>query len=125
MAGPVETAIRSHLTPGLRLPTPTGRAMFVLHQLGDTEMILLLGDKQARTPFSWRCLEGIPSFLRGRGWIRIGANRDVRGDPEAFDGYLKGCIKRQTADYVAVVLERAGLVDLDRERPARIRLKAP
>jgi hypothetical protein len=39
-----------------------------------------------------------------------------------LDGYLNGWIKRQTANYVAVVLERVGVVDLDRERPAKIRL---
>jgi len=39
-----------------------------------------------------------------------------------LDGYLKRCIKRQTANYVAVVLERAGVLELDRERPARVRL---
>jgi hypothetical protein len=37
-------------------------------------------------------------------------------------GYLKGWIKRQTANYVAVMLERAGVVELNRERPAQIRL---
>jgi len=39
-----------------------------------------------------------------------------------LDGYLKRCIKRQIANYVAVVLERAGVLELDRERPAHVRL---
>ncbi|MGE5289014.1 MAG: hypothetical protein ACM3ML_17800 [Micromonosporaceae bacterium] len=51
----------------------------------------------------------------------MGANRDVNGD-YGLDGYLKGWIKRQTANYVAVVLERAGVLDRDRERPAQVRL---
>jgi hypothetical protein len=37
------------------------------------------------------------------------------GDPAA-------CIKRLSADYKAVVLERAGLIDLDRERLTRVGL---
>jgi hypothetical protein len=123
MPGPVEAAIRAQILPGTRLPTPTGRAAFVVHELGVAELVLLLGAKQTRTTFSWACLEGISDFLRGRGWIRVGANRDVRGDATALDGYLKRCSKRQTADYVAVVLERAGLVELDRERPGRVRLR--
>ncbi len=94
-----------------------------MDELGLTELILLLGPKQTRTAFSWACLEGAAEFLRGRGWIRVGANRDVNGDPTALDGYLKGCVRRQTADYVAVVLEHAGLVELNRERPARVRLR--
>jgi hypothetical protein len=57
--------------------------------------------------------------------MRVGANRDVAGNPGTLDAYLKGCLKRQTADYVAVILERAGLVDLDRDPPARVRLSLP
>jgi len=122
MSGPVEAAIRAHVPAGTCLPTPTGRATFLVHELSSTELVLLLGPKQTRTPFTWICLEGVSEFLRRRGWIRVGANRDVRGAPGTLDGYLKGCIKRQTADYIAVVLESAGLVELDRERPARVRL---
>jgi hypothetical protein len=88
-----------------------------------TELILLFGPKKTRTAFGWSCLEGIPYFLSARQWVRIGANRDVQGDEDGLDGYMKGFIKRQTADYVAVVLERAGLIELDRGRPARVRLR--
>ena len=122
MTGPVEAAIRTHLAPGTELPTPTGRATFVVDEISPKELVLLFGPKKTRTAFSWPCLEGIPEFLRARQWVRIGANRNVQGDRDALDGYLKRFIKRQTADYVAVVLERAGLVELDRERPARVRL---
>jgi hypothetical protein len=120
--GPVEAAIRAQISPGTRLPTPTGRSTFIVHELNARGIVLLLGPTRAWTPLSWNCLEGIPELLRNRGWMRIGANRDVRGNPGTLDAYLKGCLKRQTADYIAVVLERAGLVDLDRESPARIRL---
>jgi hypothetical protein len=43
---------------------------------------------------------------------------------EPLDGYLKSCIKVQVANYVAVILERARVVELDRGRPARVRLLA-
>jgi hypothetical protein len=66
-------------------------------------------------------LEGIPEYLRGRGWVLVGANRRTNSD-YGLDGYLKRSIKRQTANYVAVVLERAGVPELDRERPAMVRL---
>jgi hypothetical protein len=123
MAGPIEAAIRERVIPGSQLPTPTGRATFEIGEMTADSLVLLFGPKKTRTPISWACLEGISDYLRGRQWIRIGANRDVQGDREALDGYLKGFIKRQTADYVAVVLERAGVVELDRGRPARVRLK--
>lgn len=52
------------------------------------------------------------------GWLRIGANRDVNCNRSTFDAYLKSHIKRQVADYIAVVLERARIVKLNRDRPA-------
>ena len=123
MTGQVEAAIREHLAPEIQLPTPTERATFEIGEMTPDALILLFGPKKTQTAISWACLEGIPDYLRGRQWVRIGANRDVQGDQDALDGYLKGFIKRQAADYVAVVLERAGIVELDRARPARVRLR--
>jgi hypothetical protein len=123
VTGPVETAIRERLASGTHLPTPTERATFEISEMTPDALILLFGPKKTRTAISWACLEGVPDYLRGRQWMRIGTNRDVQGDQDALDGYLKGFIKRQTADYVAVVLERADIVELDRSRPARIRLR--
>lgn len=124
MSGPAERAIRDHIVAGTRLPTPTGTATFVVHQLRQTDVVLLLGQTEAWTPLRWEWLEGALKFLQGRGWVHVGANRVLPGDPATLDGYLKGCLKRQTANYVAVLLERADLVELDRERPARVRLRA-
>jgi hypothetical protein len=45
--------------------------------------------------------------------IRVRANHDVNGNPETIDAHLKGCLKRRTTDYIVVVLERAGIVELD------------
>lgn len=125
MTGPVESAIRDRIPVGTRLPTPTGRATFVVSELNVEGVVLLLGEKRARTRLSWSCLEEIPDVLQNRGWLRVGATRDSQptADGLTLDAHMKKCVKRQTADYVAVVLERAGLVDLDRERPARVRLR--
>jgi hypothetical protein len=90
-------------------------------QLEAEGLSLLFGPEKTRTLLTWRCLEGVPGYLHGQGWVPVGANRDVHGD-YGLDGYLKRCIKRQTANYVAVVLERAGVLELDRERPSRVRL---
>ncbi len=117
----VEAAIRSSVRPREVLRTPTDTATFEVDQLAEEGLSLLFGSKKTRTLLTWRCLEGIPAYLRGRGWVLVGANRDVNSE-YGLDGYLKGWIKRQTANYVAVVLERAGIVELNRERPAQIRL---
>jgi hypothetical protein len=121
-AGLAQKAVRASITAGTSLPTPTERATFILAEYKQEGMILLLGPKRTATFLTWDCLEGVIGCLRGRGWVRIGANRDVNGDPGTFDAYLKRHINRQVADYVAVVLERARLVELNRERPASLRL---
>ena len=117
----VEAAIRSSVRPREVLRTPTDTATFEVDQLAAEGLSLLFGSKKTRTLLTWRCLEGIPAYLRGRGWVLVGANRDVNSE-YGLDGYLKGWIKRQTANYVAVVLERAGVVELNRDRPAQVRL---
>ena len=121
MKSSVEASIRSRVKPGEVLPTPTGTATFVVDQLTAEGLSLLFGPKKTRTLLTWRCLEGVPGYMRGQGWVLVGANRDVNGD-YGLDGYLKRWIKRQAANYVAVVLERAGVMELSRERPARVRL---
>lgn len=123
--GPVEKAIRASITAGTSLPTPTGQATFIVAELKHDGMTLLLGPKRTATFLTWGCLEGITSCLRGRGWVRVGANRDVNGNPGTLDAYLKSHIKRQVADYIAVVLERSRLVELNRDRPASLRLAGP
>lgn len=52
----------------------------------------------------------------------IGSKYETTADPGTLDGYLKGCIKRATAGWVAAVLESADVVEIDRGRPARVRL---
>jgi len=91
-------------------------------RLDPQHLVLLLGRNEVWTPISWTCLEGVPDFLRGRGWVVIGSKYVTSGDPDTLDGYLKDFIKRATAGWVAAVLEHAGVVEIDRGRPARVRL---
>jgi hypothetical protein len=87
-------------------------------------LVLLLGPKRAHTRLSWECLEGIPGFLRRHGdEVEIGGRRDVIPNVGTLDEHVKGCVKRDTAGWVAVLLEEAGVVDVIRERPARVRLR--
>ena len=120
--GPVTRAITSNIHPGDKLHTPAQGAEFEVTQIDGDGIVLLLGKKQAWTPLRWDCLEGVPVFLRGKGWVDIGSKFDTSADPSTLDGYLKNCIKRATAGWVAVVLERSGVVEIDRGRPARVRL---
>ncbi len=86
-------------------------------------LILLLGEKEARTPPPWRALEEIPEVLRGRGWVPIGGSYSVSSQPGSLDQHLKKYLNRATAGWVAVVLESAGVATLDRSRPMRVKLR--
>jgi hypothetical protein len=87
-------------------------------------LVLLLGKKEAWTPLPRQAMEGIPEFLRGRGWVLVGSVYSTDSQPGSLDGYLKTFLKRATAGWVAVVLERAGVLAIDRSRPARAKLNS-
>lgn len=123
MAGPVETAVRRAVHPEDQLATPSGRGRFTVADYTPDGLVLLLGEKEAWTPLPWQALEQIPDFLRGRGWVLIGSVYST-GSPEgSLDEHLKTFLKRATAGWVAVVLEKAEVITIDRARPARIKLR--
>lgn len=72
MARLVERAIRDSIAPGKRLRTFPRKAPFIVKAVDERGVLLLLGQGEFRVRLSWDCLEGIPSFLRGREWVRIG-----------------------------------------------------
>lgn len=111
--GPVQTAVRKAFQPPASLRTPARQAPFVLQDFKSGGLVLLLGKKRAYTALSWECLEGVAGYLRGRGWVPIGSRYEIDADPGTLDAYLKGCLKRATAGWVAAVLEGAGVVDYE------------
>ncbi len=124
VTGRVEAAIRGSVSPGNPLATPTGRAGFTVARYTTEGLVLLLGKQEAWTPLPWRAMEGIPDFLRGRGWVPVGSLYSTDSQPGSLDEYLKSFLKRATAGWVAVVLEQAGVLTIDRSRPARVKLRS-
>lgn len=120
--GRVESAIRRAITSGTVLTTPARSAPFTVATVDAAGITLLLGEKEASTPITWSCLEGVVPFMAGQGWTSIGGVFDKASDPGSLDAYLKLHINRVTAGWVAAVLERAGIIEIDRGRPARVRL---
>jgi hypothetical protein len=123
VAGAVEDAVRGAVSPGDLLATPSGRGQFTVAEYTARGIVLLLGEKQARTPLPWQALEQVPDFLRGRGWVRIGSLYSTGSTPGSLDAHLKTFLKTATAGWIAVVLEKAGVITVDRTRPARIKLR--
>jgi hypothetical protein len=124
MPGRVEAAVRAAVPVGARLLTPTGRGQFSVARYTSDALVLLLGDQEAWTPLPWRGLEEVPDFLGGRGWVRIGSLYSTDSIAGTLDAHLKGYLKRATAGWVAVVLERADVVRIDRSRPAKVQLSS-
>jgi hypothetical protein len=121
-AGRIERAIRAAVHSGQILETPARGRPFEVARVDGNGVVLLLGERQARTPLSWPVLEGALAYLQGRGWVEIGGLYDVDSRSGTFDAYLKRHVKRATAGWVAALFETAGLVDIDRSRPARVRV---
>lgn len=119
----VERAIRSTTGPGTRLRTPTGRGEFSIAEVDARGVVLLLGRSEVPVRLPWGCLEGLGRFLDGAGWVRIGSRFETFGDPGTLDEYLKQYTGTATAGWVASLLEHAGVVDIDRGSPLRVRLK--
>lgn len=119
----VEDAVRTAVSPSDRLATPSGRGHFSVARYTADGLVLLLGENEAWTPLPWSALEQIPDFLRGRGWVLIGSVYSVDSRQGSLDQHLKRFLKRATAGWVAVVLERADVITIDRSRPARVKLR--
>ena len=56
----------------------------------------------------------LADLLRGQGWVRTSGACERDDDTTSPSGYLKQFVDRETSNWVMVVLERAGVVDLDR-----------
>jgi hypothetical protein len=120
--GPVQTAVRQHLTDGQGLQTPTGKP-FVLDRIDERGVVLLVGASRASTRLPWRALEEVPELFRDRGWLPTSGQYEMTGDPQTLSGHLKQYVSRETANWVAVTLEAAGVLEVDRSRPVRARLR--
>jgi hypothetical protein len=85
---------------------------------------IVTGQVEEAVPLPWRALEQVPDFLRGRGWVLIGSAYSMDSKQGSLDEHLKRYLKRATAGWVAIVLETAAVITVDRSRPARIKLCA-
>ena len=120
--GKVERAIREAIHPGMQLATPGQARPFEIAEINTDGIVLLLGQGQWRTPIPWDALEGLAHLLRGRGWVRTSAAYEYSDDVTTPSGHLKQYVYRETSNCVMVVLEQAGVVELDRRRPNKARL---
>ena len=105
------------------LKTSSGKQFKVIHIDGE-KVLIETGKKPSTLKIPASSLEEAPDFLKGKGWVRIGAVHEI-SDDLSLDTFLKRfCHGTSLASYVAPLLELAEIAEIDRDRPARIRLKA-
>lgn len=105
------------------LQTPSGRARFEVYHIDPDRVMIRVGRKETLLTIPSSCFDAARDYLKGKGWVRIGAVHGV-----ADDRTLERCLQRFThgtsaASYVAPILEKSGIFEIDRRRPARIRLR--
>jgi hypothetical protein len=119
----IMTRIGETIRIGSPLKTPSGYAEFTVSNIRSNEVILEIGETKNELRIPAACFEGAPDFLRDKGWIRISAKHG-EANVDTFDGYVQGFTRGiSAASYVAPILEEAGIVEIDRSRPAKLRLK--
>lgn len=106
----------------MRLDTPGQARPFEVAAIDAEGIVLLLGRGRWRTPIPWDALEGLADLLRRRGWVRTSGSYEYSDDVTTPSGHLKQYVYRETSNWVMVVLEQAGVVELDRRRPIKARL---
>jgi hypothetical protein len=118
-----EQAIRATVTPGQRLPTPTGRAEFEVGAIERDAIVLLLGAGRWRTRIPFAVLDEVVDSLSTSRWTLVGAVHTMESADGTIEAIVKPATRRSAGNYVAALLEHAGLVEVVL-RPMRVRLHA-
>ena len=106
---------------GTVLKTPSGRSSFKWVHSEPLSVILEVGSRKTLISIPASCFEELPNFLKGKGWVRIGATHGTppQGSVDEFlQRYTSGT---SVASYVIPIFEKAGYVEVLRERPMRVR----
>ena len=113
--------IERSISPGEVLYTPSMRVPFTVEKVDTTRVTFRVGKGKLKITVTAECWERIPGYLRGRGWVRIGAVHDA-ADEGTLEAYLDTYVQRSSSSYVVPVLERIKIVKVQHSRPAKIKL---
>ena len=119
----IRQAIREKVSNGTTLSTPGG-AELVVESVKPTEVVILVGKNKKRVSLTLDCINDLVKefrFLPPGGWLRINPSTQLGLSS------LDNCLREHTnakniASSFAAVLEHAGVVEISKGRPARIRL---
>lgn len=113
--------IERTISSGEVLYTPSNRAPFTVEKVDRAGVTFRVGKGKWKITVAAECLEGIPRYLRGKGWVRIGSVHDV-AEEATLEAYLDKYVSRSSSSYVVPLLERIKIIKVQRSRPAKIKL---
>lgn len=111
---------------GMTFRTPVKDISFTIDSIGANRVVFFVGAK-TRIPIPEAIWNGIPNFLRGKGWVKIGAGYNVapkRTLQEYIDQHpSRGTQHSSDANYIASILEYLNIVEVKHSQTSEIRLK--
>lgn len=117
-------AIQRRVQEGVRLHTPSG-VEFTVKSVQPSRLVFRVG-KGSLIHLTLTCVRDVVdafSRLPSDSWLRIGAIHDAAA-PTSLDHILqRHSSGASTASYFAPILEHAQIAEIDRQRPAKIRLE--
>jgi len=117
--------IRANIRAGMVMYTPVKKKDFRVEAVENDKVVFRVGEKGNHIKVPRHCWDGIPNFLRGKGWVEIGSKHEV-AEKGTFEEYLDGCDSKRHASwasYVVPMLEKLGIVEVDHCIPSRVKLK--
>jgi len=122
MVNNVVVEITRKIPLGTLLTTPSGRSTFEFNHIDSSRVLLHVGKTKTTLLVPTSCFEEIPKFLKGKGWVTIGAIHD-NSTGDTLDNFIKKYTHgTSAASYVASILEKAKIIEILKERPAKVRL---
>jgi hypothetical protein len=119
--------IRKEIPDGLVLKTLVVGNRFKVKSVESERLVFFVGTK-TDIAVSKACWNGIPNFLKGKGWVKIGAKHEVTVNVYNFtlEKYLRECTSSKSRPsqgiYVASLLEYLKVAEVDHNRPSKLRL---
>jgi hypothetical protein len=114
---------------GLQLKTPYYSRLFVVKSVELDKVVFFI--RTMTIDVSKDCWNGIPDFLKGKDWVLIGSRHESTAniDDSTLEKYLRKCTKTKSkhsqGSYVAPLLEYLKIVEVDHNRPTKVRLISP
>jgi hypothetical protein len=118
--------VRKEIPAGTVFLTPVKRCRNRIDYENDNVVFFKDTNKKPFSKTPRVCWDGIPEFLKNKGWVKIGANYGTAQQgslQEYIDRFhSQGKTHSSEANDIASILERLGIIEIDRNRPAKIRL---